>query len=116
MVRIFNILTRVIQKVKTILHVALNSDFAGNVFFFHPSYVPDLAASDFHLFAHLKQFLDGIHMVSNEEVKKTVKDWFGGLAADFCDAGIQNSSHDTTSAQIFRGIMYENDLKSVVMM
>jgi hypothetical protein len=24
-----------------------------------------------------------------EEVKKTVKDWFIGLAADFCYAGIQ---------------------------
>jgi hypothetical protein len=37
-------------------------------------------------------------MVSDEEVKKTVTDWFGGLAADFCNAGMQNSSHDVTSA------------------
>jgi hypothetical protein len=28
-------------------------------------------------------------MRSDEEVKKTVKDWFNGLAADFYDAGIQ---------------------------
>jgi hypothetical protein len=28
-------------------------------------------------------------MRSNEEVKKTAKDWFSGLAADFCNAGIQ---------------------------
>jgi hypothetical protein len=28
-------------------------------------------------------------MDSDEEVKKMVKDWFGGLAADFYDAGIQ---------------------------
>jgi hypothetical protein len=28
-------------------------------------------------------------MDSNEEVKKTVKDWFNGLAADFYYAGIQ---------------------------
>jgi hypothetical protein len=26
---------------------------------------------------------------SGEEVKKTVSDWFSGLAADFNDAGIQ---------------------------
>jgi hypothetical protein len=26
---------------------------------------------------------------SDEEVKKTIKDWFSGLAADFCNAGIQ---------------------------
>jgi hypothetical protein len=28
-------------------------------------------------------------MGSNEEVKKTVKDWFNGLVAEFYDAGIQ---------------------------
>jgi hypothetical protein len=28
-------------------------------------------------------------MRSDKEVKKTVKDWFNGLAADFYDAGIQ---------------------------
>jgi hypothetical protein len=28
-------------------------------------------------------------MGSVEEVKKTVKDWFSGLVADFYDAGIQ---------------------------
>jgi hypothetical protein len=33
--------------------------------------------------------LGGTCLGSNEEVKKTVKDWFNGLAAGFCDAGIQ---------------------------
>jgi hypothetical protein len=28
-------------------------------------------------------------MSSDEEVKKTIKDWFNGLVADFYDAGIQ---------------------------
>jgi hypothetical protein len=37
----------------------------------------------------LKQFLGGTRMRSDEEVKKTVNDWFNGLAADFYDAGIQ---------------------------
>jgi histone-lysine N-methyltransferase SETMAR len=59
------------------------------MFFSHPPYSPDLAPSDFHLFTHLKQFLGGTRMGSNEEVKKTVKDWFNGLAADFYNAGIQ---------------------------
>jgi hypothetical protein len=49
----------------------------------------DLAASDSHLFTHSKQFLGGKRMGSNEEVKKTVKDWFNGLAADLYNAGIQ---------------------------
>jgi hypothetical protein len=50
----------------------------------HPPYSLDLGPSDFHLFAHLKQFLG-----SDEEVKKIVKDWFTGLVADFYNAGIQ---------------------------
>jgi hypothetical protein len=28
-------------------------------------------------------------MRSNDELKKMVDDWLSGLAADFCDAGIQ---------------------------
>jgi histone-lysine N-methyltransferase SETMAR len=56
---------------------------------FQPPYPPDLAPSDFHLFTYLRQFLGGTCVGSDEEVKKTVKDWFNGLAADFYDAGIQ---------------------------
>jgi hypothetical protein len=49
----------------------------------------DLAPSDFHLFTHLKHFLGGLCIRSNEEAKKMVKDWFHGLAADVYDAGTQ---------------------------
>jgi hypothetical protein len=45
--------------------------------------------SDFHFLTYFKQFLGGTHMGSDEHVKKTVKDWFNGLAADFYDADIQ---------------------------
>jgi hypothetical protein len=34
-----------------------------------------VAPSDFHLFTHLKQFLGGMHMGSDEEMKKKFKDW-----------------------------------------
>jgi hypothetical protein len=37
----------------------------------------------------LKQFLGSTHMRSDEKVKKTVKDWFSGLVANFYNAGIQ---------------------------
>jgi hypothetical protein len=47
-----------------------------------------VAPNDFHLFAHLKQFLGGTRK-GNEEVKRTVEDWFSGVAADFCNAVIQ---------------------------
>jgi hypothetical protein len=46
------------------------------------------APSDFHLFTYLKQFLGGTCMGSDEDMKKMVKDWFNGLAADFYNAGI----------------------------
>jgi hypothetical protein len=80
---------RVIQKVKTVGTCALLADFAWEVFsFFDPPYSPDLAPGDFHFFTHLKQFLGGTCMGSDEAVKKTVKDWVTGLAADFYYAGI----------------------------
>jgi hypothetical protein len=43
-------------------------------FHFHPPYILDLAARDFHLVTHLKQFLDSTRMVSDGEVKKMAKD------------------------------------------
>jgi hypothetical protein len=36
-------------------------------FLFHPPHSLDLAPSDFHLFTHLKQFLGGTHVGSDEE-------------------------------------------------
>jgi hypothetical protein len=41
----------------------------------------------------MKQFLGSTRMGSDEEVEKTVKDWFNGLGADFYDAGIQKTHH-----------------------
>jgi histone-lysine N-methyltransferase SETMAR len=67
---------------------ALLADFAWDVFSY-PPYSLDLAPSDFHLFIHLKQFFDSMREGSDEEVKKTVKDWFSGLVADIYDVGIQ---------------------------
>jgi hypothetical protein len=72
--RIIYIYTRVIQKVKTTSTCARLADFACD-FFFHPPYSLDLVPSDFHLFTHFKQFLGGMCMGSDEEVKKIVEDW-----------------------------------------
>jgi hypothetical protein len=68
-------------------------EFAWGISFSHPSYSADLAPSDFHLVTHLKQFLGGTRMRSDEAVKKTVKHWFSGLAADFYDAGHAETRH-----------------------
>jgi len=54
----------------------------------HPPYSPDLAASDFHLFLHLKKHLAGKKFDDDDEVQEEVMTWFKGLAADFCDSGI----------------------------
>jgi len=56
--------------------------------FDHPSYSPDLAPSDFHLFLHLKSFLDG-RRFHNDEVKEAVTMLFASQAATFYYEGIQ---------------------------
>jgi hypothetical protein len=76
---------RVVWKVKTASTRALLADFAWDV-----SFHPDLAQSDFHFLAHLKEILGATRM-RTDEVKKRVKDWFNGLATDL----YRNSSRDT---------------------
>jgi hypothetical protein len=57
---------RVNQKVMTATTRVLLAGFAWDIFI-RSSYSPDLAPNDFHLFTHLKQFLSGMHMSSDEE-------------------------------------------------
>jgi hypothetical protein len=54
----------------------------------HPSFSPDLAPSDFHLFPKMNEFLCSKWMTTDEEVKEPVTDWLNGLAANFYDKGI----------------------------
>jgi hypothetical protein len=75
----------------------LHRDLAWDVLF-HTPYAPDLAPSDFHLFTHLKQFLGGTCMGSDEDMKKMVKGWFNGLAQQISTMqAYRNSSHNKTS-------------------
>jgi hypothetical protein len=55
-------------------------------------------------------------MGSHEEVKKTFKDWFSRLVADFCEAGIQKLITQYDNCLNLHGDYVENDLRSVVMM
>jgi hypothetical protein len=57
--------------------------------FDHPSYSPDLAPSDFHMFLHLKTFLGGRRFHDYNDVKEAVNTWFALQAASFYNAGIQ---------------------------
>jgi histone-lysine N-methyltransferase SETMAR len=67
---------------------ALLQEFGWEVFE-HPAYSPDLAPSDFYLFPKLKEFLDGRHFKSDEEVKDAIKEWLNGLVVEVYDEGIQ---------------------------
>jgi hypothetical protein len=49
--------------------------------FDHPSYSPDLAPSDFHVFLHLKNFLGGLRFRDDNEVYEAVNTWFAFQAA-----------------------------------
>jgi hypothetical protein len=55
----------------------------------HPTYSPDLAPNDFHLFLHLKKHLAGKNFDDDDEVQEEVMKWFKGQAADFYESGIQ---------------------------
>lgn len=55
----------------------------------HPPYSPDLAPSDFHLFANLKKSLGGSRFVDEKEMKDFVNDWFREQSKDFYLQGIR---------------------------
>jgi transposase len=52
--------------------------------FDHPSYSPDLAPSDYHLFTYLHNWLR-LHHFNNNELIAGVKTWLSSQAADFFD-------------------------------
>jgi hypothetical protein len=57
--------------------------------FDHPSYSPDLAPSDYHLFTCLKNWYRSQRFNNNEELTEGVKSWLSSEAADFFGTGIQ---------------------------
>lgn len=55
----------------------------------HPPYSPDLAPSDYYLFANLKKMLAGKRYGSNEEVIAETEAYFEGLDKSFYKKGIE---------------------------
>ena len=53
-----------------------------------PPYSPDLAARDYHLFLHLKKFLDGKQFDDDDDLKDAVQKWLTSQAAAFYEEGI----------------------------
>jgi len=56
----------------------------------HPPYSPDLAPSDFHLFASMGHSLAEQHFVNFEEVQKWLVEWFSSKEKKFFWNGIHN--------------------------
>jgi len=79
----------------------------------HPSYSPDLAPSDFHLFLHLKKFLSGKRFDDDDDLKEAVLKWLTSQAAAFCEEGIQNLCPAKISASIMATNVWKNSLKNV---
>jgi histone-lysine N-methyltransferase SETMAR len=67
---------------------ALFEQFGWEIFE-HSPYSPDHAPCDYHLFLHLKNFLGGQSLGSDQETKDVLRDWLKGLAVSFYDEAIQ---------------------------
>ena len=59
----------------------------------HPPYSPDLAPSDFFLFANLKKHLAGKRYESDDDVISAVEDFFEGQEENFYATGIRALQH-----------------------
>jgi len=55
----------------------------------NPTYSPDLAPSDYHLFPGLKKHLKGHQFSSDVEVTAAAETWFDGLLSSFFLSGLQ---------------------------
>jgi len=55
----------------------------------YPSYSPDLAPSDYHLFPGLKKQLKGHHFSSDMEVIAATETWLDGQLSEFFLSGLQ---------------------------
>lgn len=58
-----------------------------------PSYSPDLAPSDFHLFPRMKTWLTTQRFDDDEELRVHVTKWLRSQMADFYDEGISKLVH-----------------------
>ena len=66
---------------------------AGFIELNHPTYSPDIAPTDYHLFSNLKKFFRGNNFNSDDELITTVDDYLTDPNSEFVCKGIQ-SLHD----------------------
>ena len=63
----------------------------------YPAHSPDLAASDFFQFPHLKKDIRGCHFRFDEEVVTAVEEWVNGKDPDFFRSGLMVHKHRWTT-------------------
>jgi histone-lysine N-methyltransferase SETMAR len=75
----------------TCLHTAAHTQ--AMLEHFNPTYSPDLALSDYHLFTYLKNWLQLKHFNNYENLMEDVRTWLSSQVTDFFDTGIQKLIH-----------------------
>jgi hypothetical protein len=74
----------------------------------HPSYCPDLASSDYHLFGPLKQRLEFRRFRSKWEVEMAFREWLRVLLCICTATYCLNFCQDGADALMWSGIMLKN--------
>jgi hypothetical protein len=54
----------------------------------HPSYSPNIALSDFHLFGALKNFIHSVKFKSDDDVINAVRTWLHEQDKEWCQQSI----------------------------
>ena len=75
----------------------------------HPAYSPDLAPSEFFLFANLKKDIRGCHSRSGEEVVTAVEEWVNGKGPDFFSSGLMALKHRWSKCITLEGNLTEKE-------
>jgi hypothetical protein len=84
--RLFREGTTVRDRTQPLVLVHSSNKFNWEIFE-HPPYIPHLASGDYRLLLHIKIFLAGQSLRSDQETKDA-PDWLKVLAATFLDEGI----------------------------
>jgi len=79
----------------------------------HPLYSPDLVPSDYHLFLHLKKFLEGKWFDDEDDLKDAVQKWLTSQVAAFYEEGIQKLVPHYDKCLNNGGKYVKNGLKNV---
>jgi hypothetical protein len=67
--------------------IVYHTDFAESN---HPAYSTDVALINYHMFSHLKKFVRGKSLSSDDEAIATIEGYFSDLDSEFVYSGVQS--------------------------